>query len=177
MVYCIRKFNSAVDKDHKVIKTRKMKNFNEAAFLADVSCICWKQMLSETDDINCLVNDWSNLFSLMIDKHAPITDMRVSEKYCPWIDSDLRDLMQTRDKLRKAASKRKSQFLMDSYRLVRNKVNYGNIQLKKQYFSDKISACQGNMKESWKTVNELLNRRSKSSNIKCLKEAGTETVP
>ena len=108
MVYCIRKFNGAVDKDHKVIKTRKMKNFNEDAFLADVSGICWEQMLSETDDINCLVNNWSNLFSLMIDKHAPITEMRVSEKYCPWIDRDLRDLMQTRDKLRKAASKRKS---------------------------------------------------------------------
>ena len=176
MVYCIRKFNGTVDKDHKVIKTRKMKNFNEAAFLADVSGICWEQMLIETDDTNCLVNNWSNLFSLMIDKHAPITEMRVSEKYCPWIDRDLRDLMQTRDKLRKAASKRKSQFLMDSYRLVRNKVNYRNIQFKKQYFSDKISACQGNMKESWKTVNELLSKRSKSCNIKCLKEAGTETV-
>ena len=32
------------------------------------------------------------------------------------------------------------------------------------------------MKESWKAVNELLNKSSKSSNIKCLKEAGTETV-
>ena len=53
MVYCIRKFNGAVDKDHKVIKTRKMKNFNEAAFLADVSGICWEQMLSETDQLSC----------------------------------------------------------------------------------------------------------------------------
>ena len=40
MLYCIRKFNGAVEKDHKVIKTRKMKNFN--AFLADVSGICWE---------------------------------------------------------------------------------------------------------------------------------------
>ena len=32
------------------------------------------------------------------------------------------------------------------------------------------------MKESWKAANELLNKRSKSSNIKCLTEAGTETV-
>ena len=28
MVYCIRKFNGAVERDHKIIKTRKMKNFN-----------------------------------------------------------------------------------------------------------------------------------------------------
>ena len=83
MVYCIRKFNGAVEKDHKVIITRKMKNFNEDAFLADVSGICWELLLTETDDINTLVNNWSSLFSMIIDKHAPITEMRVSEKYCP----------------------------------------------------------------------------------------------
>ena len=118
--------HGAVEKGHKMIKTRKMKNFDKEAFLADVSGICWEQMFSETDDINALVNYWSSLFSLIIDKHAPITEMRVSEKYCPWIDKDLKALMQTRDKLKKAASKRKSQFLMDSYRQVRNKVNTMN---------------------------------------------------
>ena len=39
MVYCIRKFNGAVEKSHKMIKTRKMKNFNEQAFLSDVAGI------------------------------------------------------------------------------------------------------------------------------------------
>ena len=101
MVYCIRKFNGAVEKGHKKIKTRKMKNFNEEAFLADVSGICWEQMLTETDDINVLVNYWSEMFSLIIEKHAPLIEMRVSEKYCPWIDKDLRDLMRTRGKLKK----------------------------------------------------------------------------
>ena len=153
-----------------------MKNFDKEAFLADVSGICWEQMFSETDDINALVNYWSSLFSLMIDKHAPITEMRVSEKYCPWIDKDLRALMKTRDQLKKAASKRKSQFLMDSHRQVRNKVNTMNTHLKKQYYTDKILSCQGDMRESWKTINELLNNRSKSTNIECLKNLGTETV-
>ena len=152
MVYCIRKFNGAVEKGHKMIKTRKMKNLNQESFLADLSGIFWEQMLTETDDIDVLVSSWSNLFSLIIEKHAPMTVMRVSEKYCPWIDKDLKKLMQTRDKLKKAAAKRKSQFLMDSYRQVRNKVNVLKIQLKKQYYTNKISACQGNMKESWKTI-------------------------
>ena len=129
-------------------------------------------MLPGTDDIDVPVSNWSNLFSLIIEKHAPMTVMRVSEKYCPWIDKDLKKLMQTRDKLKKAAAKRKSQFLMDSYRQVCNKVNVLNIQLKKQYYTNKISACQGNKK----AINELLNKRSKSSNIDCLKESGSETV-
>ncbi len=176
MLYCIRKFNGGVERDHKMIKTRKMKNFNENAFLDDVSGICWEQMVTDTDDINIIVNNWSNLFSLAIDKHAPLTEMRVSEKYCPWINKNLKDLMRTREKLKKAASKSKSQFLMDSYRQVRNKVNSMNIQLKKKYFTDTISANQDNMKESWKAINELLNKRSKSSNIDCLKDSDNKTV-
>ena len=169
MIYCIRKFNGAVEKDHKMIKTRKMKNFNEDAFLADVSAICWEQLATESDNISSVVSNWSNLFSLTIDKHAPITEMRVSEKYCPWVNKDLKDLMRTRERLKKAAVKRKSQILMVSYRQVRNKVNSLNIQLRKQYFSNRISACQGNMKDSWQAINELLQKRSKSSNIDCLR--------
>ena len=39
MVYCIRKFNGAVGKCHRKIKTGKMNIFNKEAFLADVSGI------------------------------------------------------------------------------------------------------------------------------------------
>ena len=49
-----------------------------------------------------------------------------------------------------------------------------NAQLKKQHYTNRISASKGNMKESWKAINELLNKTSKSSNIDCLKESGTE---
>ena len=56
MVYCIRKFNGAVEKGHKMIKTRKMKNFNKESFLADASGIYWEQMLTETDDIDVFVS-------------------------------------------------------------------------------------------------------------------------
>ena len=132
-------------------------------------------MLTETDDINLLVNYWSEIFSFIIEKHAPLTEMRVSEKYCPWINKDLRDLMRARDKLKKSAVKGKSPILMDSYRQIRNKVNALNVQWKKQHYNNRIAACKGNMKESWKTINELVNKRSKSSNIDCLKESDTET--
>ena len=80
--------------------------------------------------------------------------------------------MITRDRLKKAALKNKSSILMDSYRQIRNRVNSLNIQLKKQYFSTKLSECRGNMKESWKAINELPNKRSKSCNIDCLRDSG-----
>ncbi len=165
MVYCVRKFEGAVKKDHKIISTRSMKNFNEDRFLSEVAGICWENIFSRTDDINVLVYDWTTLFSCLINKHAPIRHIRVSEKYCPWINAELKQLIRTRDRIKKAAVRQKSQLLMNSYRQLRNKVNKLNISLKKQYFSEKILLHEGNMKESWRTINQLLNKRSKTTNI------------
>ena len=75
-----------------MIKTCKMKTFSFDAFLADVSGMPWEQMFTETDDI-VLVNHWPTLFSQSIDKRAPICEMHVSEKFCPWINKDLKGLL------------------------------------------------------------------------------------
>ena len=79
--------------------------------------------------------------------------------------------MRSSDRLKMAALKSKSKILMDPYRQARNKVNSLNIQFKRRYSSAKISKCKGNMKESWKTIDELLNKRSKSCGIDCLKDS------
>ena len=62
MLYCVRKFNGNLKKDHKNIRTRIMKNFSEEAFLNDVASIDWEQVLGHSDDINVLVNNWSSIF-------------------------------------------------------------------------------------------------------------------
>ena len=176
MVFCVRKFEGALKKDHKVDTTRSMKNFDKDAFLSDVAGICWERGFSETDDVNVLVTQWSTLFSLIIDKHAPIKTLRVSEKYCPWVNVGLKQLIRSRDKLKKAAVKSKSQLLMSSYRQIRNKINKQNFELKRQYFSERLAQAKGNMKESWKTINQVVNKRSKSTNIDLLKGPGREIV-
>ena len=71
--------------------------------------------------------------------------------------------MTSRDKLKKAAIKYKSNSLLDSYKHVRNRINSLNKKLKMQYYADKISAHKGDMKQSWKAINEPINKRSKST--------------
>ena len=112
--------------------------------------------------------------SMIIDKHVPINSMRVCEKCCPWINKDLKGPMTKRDKLKKAAVKHNSSSFMESYRKIRNRVNQLNINLKRQYFSEKIIQFQGNMEESWRTIKQVLNKRSKSTNIDLISDKGTE---
>ena len=71
LVYCIRKFNGAITVDQNVIKTRTMNKCKEGEF--HVASVCWESMVIQTDNVAIIVNNWSALFSTIIDKHASIT--------------------------------------------------------------------------------------------------------
>ena len=176
LVYCIRKLNGALKRDHKVITTRVMKRFSEIDFLDDVAKVPWEQVVQSSNDINELVIKWSSLFSSLIDKHAPYRKIRVSEKFCPWISTDLKYLIRRRDQLKQAAVRNNSMSLMMTYRNVRNQVTTLNRQLKKQYFAQKITKEEGNMKATWQIVNQFLNKRSKSTSINSLTVDGREIL-
>ena len=105
------------------------------------------------------------MLSLIIESHAPMMQKRVSERYSPWLSSSLKDLLRSRDKLKVAAVKSKSEILMAAYRQVRNKANRMNADLKKTYFRNKIHGAEGNVKETWSIINKLINKRSKTTTI------------
>ena len=130
MVFCKRKLNGAVGGGHRMIITRNMKNFNQEAFLADVACICRETVVNNFGDTNDMIREWSSVFSAIIEKHAPMREMRISDKNSPWITRELKSLMISRDRLKKAAVKHKSPTMMCSYKAIRNRVNGLNIKLK-----------------------------------------------
>ena len=78
-----------------------MKNFSEEVFLNDGASVDRVQVLCPSDDINVLANNWSSIFSAIIEKHAPLRQIRVSEMYCPWVNASLKGLIRTRDMLKK----------------------------------------------------------------------------
>ena len=49
-----------------------------------------------------------------------------------------------------------------------------NVWLKKQYFTSRIVENKGNMIQSWKVTNSLLNKPSKFTNITVIKDGNTE---
>ena len=145
-----------------------MKHFDETSFIAEISSNDWNSVLQRSMDLDSAVENWTNLWSLITEKHAPMRQRRVSEKYCPWVTFDLKALARSRDKLKKSAMKTGSEIIMVAYRHLRNKVNSLNTRLKRAYFSKKISASESSLKETWKIINQLINRRSKTTNISSL---------
>ena len=54
LVYAVRKFRGGVNKQHNVIKTRQMKNFDKELFLADLASVDWQTLLHYSTDINVI---------------------------------------------------------------------------------------------------------------------------
>ena len=139
LVSCVRKFEGAIKKNSKIVQTRSMKNFDKDAFLNDVAVLYWQQGLNETDDVDILVAHCSSMFSSIIDNHASINFIRVSERYCPWVNRNMKKLMQSEDTIKKAAIKNKPPLLISSYRNIRNETNRLDSELKKKLFGRNIS--------------------------------------
>ena len=145
-----------------------MKNFSKSEFLHDLQKIDWKGIVTHTDDVNIIVEQWTTMFSLVLEKHTPLRNRRVSERFCPWITKDFKLMFASRDKLRKQAIKSKSEVLFDAYKQMRNKVNKVNIALKRDYFTNKIASRVCDIKSTWKTINLILNKKSKTTQIATL---------
>ena len=87
-----------------LITTKQLKHFDQTEFINDLLLVDWKGIVSNGDDINLIVEQWNEMFSLILEKHAPVRNRRVSEKFSPWLTKDLNQLSATRDRLKKTSS-------------------------------------------------------------------------
>ena len=59
-----------------------------------------------------------------------------------------------------------------AYKQILNRVNSLNIQLKLEYFSEKIMEYQGELKKTWKTIDQSINKWSNTTVVPCLTVEG-----
>ena len=114
-------------------------NLPASFFLSDLASVDWSAIVYNSDDVDNAVCQWSRTLSDIIEKHAPLRERRVTERFSPWITPELKQLLRARDKLKIKAVKAKSQLLMNAYKQMRCKANNLNRKLKREHFSSKLS--------------------------------------
>ena len=75
----------------------------------------------------------------------------------------------------KSAAVKKSEMLMSAHRQLRNTATKINREANMAYILDKLQASQGDLKKTWATIDKLVNKRSKTTNITAL-EADGQTI-
>ena len=166
-VFCVRKFMGKLLKSPKTFVTRQLKNVNKNAFIEALNRVYCDDLL-DVDDPTIMEQLWTRVFVGILDKHAPVLKhLKHNSKniYSPFVTSELIRKRRARDVLKTRAVETSSEVLMQAYRNLINQINRENNRLKRVYFSRKIYENDGNIKETWNTINKLVDRRSKTTEI------------
>ena len=120
--------------------------------------------------------EWKNRFLAVADMHAPQETKKVRSVNSPWITKNIRQKMRHRDFLKKKAIQTKSKHYHQAYKKERNELNKLIKKTKVEYFTNQINSCEKDPKEMWKTINKLINKTSKITNISEISQNGNRVT-
>ena len=115
LIYIVRKQRLPKSKV-KVIESRRMKHFNQDAFLADLVTTPWDTAFI-FDDIDDLWAHWSKLFNVTVEKHAPFIKTIIWSNQLPWINVEIKKAMRLRNKLYKKYRRHPTEDTWEHYRV------------------------------------------------------------
>ena len=104
LVFAISKMSViGIKKQENIVETRNMKNFDEEKFIAELLKQHWEYVYFFAGDTNAKWEIWKKLFLEVLDKHAPLQYKKIRSKKVPWITSEIKKLINTRDRLKRKA--------------------------------------------------------------------------
>ena len=142
----------------KIICSRSYKRFNEDTFLAELQTIQWDD-LHIINDAEVALKMFMDHFMNVVNRHAPIRKFTVKSKCAPWLDDELKQMMQLRDEAKNVAVLSNSFDDKLAYNKLRNQVTKVNRYKKKAYYQQRISDCGHDSKKLWNTLNEIMGKR------------------
>ena len=102
-------------------------------------------------------------FLNILNKHALVASIKVKGNSLPYVTSELRAAIRTRDYLRAKANKTGSTYLRQAFNHVRNKVNRTLSELRIKYYTQKLDENKDDIKGTWKVLKQ--GQGTKSNNI------------
>ena len=174
LVYVCRKVSIPREKP-KIVETRQFKNFNTGNFQQDLRQAFGSVHLYNCTDPDAAWHTWKMLFLGVADHHSPLKTRKVKSEYNPWMTNEIKSLSYHRDFLKKKAIKHNSTRYHELYKDCRNNLNQLIKNTKAEYFKHKLENSK-NCKDGWKTINEFLNKKSKSTIINKIKTENVEVT-
>ena len=157
---------------HLSMTYRNFRKFDRQNFRNDIMSQSWDNVY-ESSNPNKMWQQWKGTFLAIANKHAPLKTMRVRARSSPWITSELKDLMHSRDILKIKAIRSNDPRDWALFKKQRNLVNK-QIQLAKQiYYQNSFNDHIGDSRKTWQTINELTSRKSGKTSVTALKVNGT----
>ena len=175
LVYGVRKVNAwRLRKERakpKIVESRNMKQYDKALFLHDLQQIDWKTILDPlSSDPSGMANTFQGIFESILNVNAPIKRRRVRSEFAPWLTPSIRKSMATRDRLKKIAIKNPEMWPL--YTKQRNRATKEIRNSIQDHYKALINESNGNPKKMWKTINRVLDKDVKLTNLSAIESEG-----
>ena len=120
---------------------------------------------SFSGDVNTMWHWWKTFSLDILNKPAPITKIKIKGNCLPFVTSEIKLLIRQRDYLRAKANKTGSNILRQAFVQIKNKVNYKLALLGKNYYSRKIEENKGNLRNTWKILQQATGQGNKTNTL------------
>lgn len=145
----------------RVITKRSYKNFILGNFLDHLSQVDWTPVYI-SQDVDQAVAIFTNLYTEVLDIHAPFITYRQRKHYSPWVTKETIQLIKSRDQAKKEAlclakQGKNSAEAWATFKSLRNKINN---RLKFEEINFKNNVINGSLEDpakSWSTAKSYMN--------------------
>ena len=159
MVFCTRKLNH-YKYQPKTITCRNYKNYDNESMNKDLESVNWDQVYNASN-VNTALNFFNETVCRVFNKHAPIIEKRVKGRHCPWLNEEIKRVMNDRDKALRKSRKTKSENDCSRYKRLRNRCNNMLKEAKSRYQRNLLNENSLKPDKFWKIIKEVFPSKCK----------------
>ena len=155
LIYCTRKTTHMKYSQHKYIKVRSLKNYTVDLFCELLKSIHFPKYSTEYNDVNEAYTDIIEKVMSVINKIAPLKEIRIKGNTQMWFDEEVIEEIRIRDKMFSKFKKSKLHIDNVNYKKARNHVQSLIKRKKKNFITTTLKNNIGKPKELWKSLKKL----------------------
>ena len=144
-----------------VIEKRAVTKANMDKLRSEVQNINW-EFLRTIKDVDDAYSDFKETFMCLYNKCIPEKNLSNKETKIhkkPWITKGFIKSSKIKNKLYKKILNNGNEELKAKYKYCRNRLNKLKNILKRRYYEHKFDTAKSDIKQTWKLVNEVINRK------------------
>lgn len=156
-VYVVLKLNTSKSPPCSVI-LRSFRNYDPTLFALDIaqSFGSFNCLLDQLHDVNDQVKTFNNYFSYVLDRHAPIKNIKIKNRSTSFVNREIKEAMRIRDKLHHLFYQTRTHTDWINYKSCRNTVKAMLRTSEKTYIRNQIHQCKCNSGALWKVIHHIL---------------------
>ena len=146
---------------------RDYKNFKPENFCKDIKSIT-DRMITEETSLDQKFQILHEAILGAMNKNAPTRNLYKKELnagFKPWFTKDLTDRVNEKNHLRFLIQKKSNVALTKRYATLSKTLKTDLRNAEKQYYDSEFSRLKNDMKETWKLINNIMNKRKKKVNL------------